>query len=213
MFGSLRHIMALIAAMLFSAFGALAMPTAQTAAHQVEFFPQRETTVVELVNVHFAARAPPKTTANIAFTGAAVVEHGNGVIMRRHEIHAVSFGFDVGFDAPNTGLPKNGVDCENISTAGPGQSVVPRDFNEQVLFDGVHASPSNGRPLLGLNNDPRFQSSDGFQKMEMTHQLPDGTNVTVHYQYNLNTGLPYDVKIVTPQRVPPVLQPGPSVTE
>lgn len=115
--------------------------------------------------------------------------------------------------APNRGLPSNGVDYDNISTAGPGQSAIPRDLNEQTLFNGVRSNPSSGRPLPGLNNDPRFQGSDGFQKMEMTHRLPDGTNVTVHYQYNSNTGLPYDIKVVTPQRVPPVLQPGPSVRE
>lgn len=118
-----------------------------------------------------------------------------------------------GGSATKGGLPSNGVDYDTISTAGPSQSAIPRDLNEQALFNGVRSSPSSGRPLPGLNNDPRFQASDGFQKMEMTHRLPDGKNVTVHYQYNLNTGLPYDIKVVTPQRVPSVLQPGPSITE
>lgn len=118
-----------------------------------------------------------------------------------------------GTASTNAGLPRNGVDYDTISTAGPRQSAIPRDLNEQALFNEVQSSPSSGRSLPGQNNDSRFQASDGFQKMEMTHRLPDGTNITVHYQYNSNTGLPYDIKVVTPQRVPPALQLGPSVTE
>ena len=116
-------------------------------------------------------------------------------------------------NATNTGLPRNGVDYDTISTAGHRQSAIPRDLNEQALFNGVRSNPSSGRILPGMNNDTRFLASDGFQKMEMTHRLPNGSNVTVHYQYNSNTGLAYDIKVVTPQRVPPVLQPGPTVTE
>ncbi|WP_284306496.1 DUF637 domain-containing protein [Hydrogenophaga electricum] len=108
-------------------------------------------------------------------------------------------------------LPNNGVDYEKISTAGKGQSATPRDLNEQVVFNNVIGNPASGKPLPGLNSDPRFQSSDGFQKMEVTHKLPDGSNITVHYQYHSGTNRAYDVKIVTPQRAPPALQPGASI--
>ncbi|MEK6636849.1 MAG: hypothetical protein AABY88_02075 [Pseudomonadota bacterium] len=102
------------------------------------------------------------------------------------------------------------VDYEKISTAKPGQAIKPRDLNEQVLFNQVIDNPAAGRKL-DLSGDPRFKASDGFQKLEAIQKLPDGTNITIHYQYNSVTGKAYDIKFVTPQRVPPPLQPGPSI--
>lgn len=52
-----------------------------------------------------------------------------------------------------------------------------------------------------MNNDPRFPAEVGFQKMQVTHKLSDGSSITIHYQYNSNTGKAYDIKITTPQRV------------
>lgn len=102
--------------------------------------------------------------------------------------------------------------AEKISTAKPGlQSAAPRDLNEQMFWKQVESNPSQGGKLPGMNNDPRFPTSAGFQKMEATHYLPDGSSISVHYQYNANTGKAYDMKIVTPQRNP--LQPGPSLTD
>ena len=97
-----------------------------------------------------------------------------------------------------------------ISTAKPGvQFTAPRNLNEQVLWNLVIDTPSLGQPLRGMNKDPRFPTDAGFQKMQATHQLPDGTNITIHYQYNLNTGKAYDMKITTPERKN--LQPGNSI--
>ena len=73
-------------------------------------------------------------------------------------------------------------------------------------------NPKGGDPLP-LGSDPRFSRDTGFQKMQANHQLPDGSNITIHYQYNSNTGKAYDIKIVTLQQTPPVLQPGPSIKE
>jgi filamentous hemagglutinin len=102
--------------------------------------------------------------------------------------------------------------AEKISTAKPGiQSAVPRDLNEQTFWKQIESNPSQGGKLQGMNNDPRFPASAGFQKMEATHYLPDGSSISVHYQYNINTGKAYDMKVVTPQRNP--LQPGPSLTD
>nr|WP_236640307.1 hypothetical protein [Dickeya undicola] len=101
--------------------------------------------------------------------------------------------------------------AENISTAKPGQQFTePRDLNERLLWDQVKASPSTGEQLRNMNNDPRFSPDAGFQKMQVTHELPDGTNITIHYQYNANTGKAYDMKITTPKRSE--IQPGPSLT-
>ena len=99
--------------------------------------------------------------------------------------------------------------AERVSTAKPEHSIVPRDLNEQVLWNQVKSDPSKGVALVGLNGDPKFPVSIGFQKMQATHQLPDGTYITIHYQYNARTGKAYDMKIVTPQRSD--LQPVPSI--
>ncbi len=66
-----------------------------------------------------------------------------------------------------------------------------------------------GEKLKDMNNDPRFPTSAGFQKMEAVHKLPDGSSITIHYQYNSTTGKAYDMKITTPQPNP--LQPGVSI--
>ncbi|HHQ6628033.1 TPA: VENN motif pre-toxin domain-containing protein [Serratia fonticola] len=102
--------------------------------------------------------------------------------------------------------------AEKISTAKHGvQSPAPRDLNEQVLWKQTESSPSKGQILEDMNNDPRFPISAGFQKMQVNHELPDGSNITIHYQYNSTTGKAYDMKITTPQRNP--LQPGPSLKD
>ncbi|AKH65867.1 hypothetical protein AA106_15815 [Photorhabdus laumondii subsp. laumondii] len=62
-----------------------------------------------------------------------------------------------------------------------------------------------------MNKDPRFPTDAGFQKMQVTHELPDGSNITIHYQYNSTTGKAYDMKITTPKR--PEIQPKPSITD
>ncbi len=90
--------------------------------------------------------------------------------------------------------------AETITTAKGIQNPYPRDLNEKVLWNGVKANPSNGQPLKGMNNDPRFPASAGFQKMQVSQKLSDGSSITIHYQYNSNTGKAYDMKITTPQR-------------
>ena len=49
--------------------------------------------------------------------------------------------------------------------------------------------------------------------MEAKHKLPDGSGISIHYQYNSNTGKAYDMKITSPQRIPPVLQPGKTIKD
>ena len=101
--------------------------------------------------------------------------------------------------------------AEKISTAKGIQSSTPRDLNEQVLWKQVENSPSNGYPLKNMNSDPRFPESAGFQKMSTNHILPDGSNIELHYQYNVVTNKAYDIKTVTPKRSE--LQPMPSFKE
>ncbi|HGM6878993.1 TPA: DUF637 domain-containing protein [Serratia marcescens] len=100
--------------------------------------------------------------------------------------------------------------AEGISTAKAHQATAPRDLNEQVLWNLVKKNPERGENLY-LNNDPRFSTAAGFEKMQVTHRLPDSDSITIHYQYNKHTGEAYDMKITTPKRND--LQPGPSIKE
>ncbi|MBH3277233.1 DUF637 domain-containing protein [Serratia marcescens] len=102
-------------------------------------------------------------------------------------------------------------DAEGISTAKGIQVTSPRDLNEQVLWNIVRNNPEHGTPLKGLNNDSRFPVEAGFQKMDATHYLPDGSTISIHYQFNSNTGKAYDMKITSPKRS--TIQPGPSLND
>nr|WP_306304621.1 VENN motif pre-toxin domain-containing protein [Erwinia persicina] len=91
--------------------------------------------------------------------------------------------------------------AEFTTTAKGIQNPFPRDLNEKVVWNQIRANPgSAGEPLKGMNKDPRFPTSAGFQKMEAKQKLSDGSTITVHYQYNSITGKAYDMKITTPQR-------------
>lgn len=95
-------------------------------------------------------------------------------------------------------FPAGTVNYESHSTARLEQSKVPRDLNEQVLWNRVKDDPSKGEPLK-LNNDPNFPREDGWQKMQVTHWLPNGNNITINRQYNERTGKAYDMKVLAPQ--------------
>ncbi|WP_261336595.1 hemagglutinin repeat-containing protein [Rhizobium leguminosarum] len=92
-------------------------------------------------------------------------------------------------------VPGMQIDYDTISTAKPGQATTPRNLAEQVLWNQVTNNPVSGSKLIGLNNDPRFPASNGWQKMEATHTRPDGTKISIHYQYNSVTGRAYDMKL------------------
>ncbi len=91
-------------------------------------------------------------------------------------------------DAPLTGtktppqVPGMNVDYDKVSTAKPGQATAPRNLQEQVLWNQTLRDPASGRKLE-LNNDPRFPTSNGWQKMETKHKTPSGQNISIHYQY------------------------------
>ncbi|PPU34025.1 hypothetical protein XarbCFBP7604_09180 [Xanthomonas arboricola] len=52
---------------------------------------------------------------------------------------------------------------------------------------------------VARHNDQNFPREDGWQKMQVTHWLPNGNNINIHYQYNERTGKAYDMKVLTPQ--------------
>jgi hypothetical protein len=98
--------------------------------------------------------------------------------------------------------------AESLSSAKPDQSIFPRDFQEQTLWNRVKADPVSGKILDGMNSGSDFPNYAGFQKMQATHLLPNGESITIHYQYNKLTDKIYDMKFTTPQPTPFVLQPG-----
>jgi len=101
---------------------------------------------------------------------------------------------------------------DSISTANSakGQVAQPRNLEEGLVVQEVLADPEIGKPL-DLNNDPLFHKDDGFIKMSYSHKLPDETSITVHYQYNKDTGKVYDIKFDSPEPNP--IQPGISIKE
>lgn len=96
--------------------------------------------------------------------------------------------------------------AENISTAKsdkiPPQVTAPRNFRETTLWNHVIKNPKDGEPLIGMNGDPRFPTSAGFQKMQaIARGNGKNDNAVIHYQYNSKTDKAYDVKIVSKEQV------------
>ena len=105
-------------------------------------------------------------------------------------------------EAYDNGLIKK---AENISTANsnknPPQVTNSRNISERILWRHVEQNPKDGQPLVGMNNDPRFPKSSGFQKMQAIARGSDGHNIVIHYQYNSKTNKAYDIKIVSKEKV------------
>lgn len=124
-------------------------------------------------------------------------------VTERSSVNRDYYGRENAADEFSAGLP----DYATHSTAKSYQSTAPRDLSEQTLWNRVTENPSAGRDTK-LAGDKDFPRSEGWRKMEVSHRLPSGENITIHYQYNSVTDKAYDMKITTPQQLPPVLQPG-----
>ncbi|MDF7675126.1 hypothetical protein PT283_10210, partial [Acetobacteraceae bacterium ESL0697] len=72
--------------------------------------------------------------------------------------------------------------------------------NPKPDFDVENGGDSFNLGQEFKNGDPRFPNDAGFSKIQRTHKLPNGDNISIHYQYNSNTNAAYDMKIDTPQR-------------
>lgn len=131
-------------------------------------------------------------------SGALLTEKITAKLVKEGVGDALTLGSKKPFSIYHQRLIKN---AEVISTAKPSvQFTAPRNLNEQVLWNLVIDTPSLGQPLKGMNKNPCFPTDAGFHKMQATHQLPDGSHITIHYQYNLNAGKAYDIKITSPER-------------
>ncbi len=97
-------------------------------------------------------------------------------------------------------VPGMNVDYDKVSTAKTGQATAPRNLQEQVLWNQTLRDPASGEKLDNMNNDPRFPTSNGWQKMQTSHTDPQGRSISIHYQYNSISGKAYDMKLTNPQR-------------
>jgi hypothetical protein len=156
--GFLRHIIGLIIALLVTALGAVAMPVAPTAANQAEFFPHQPAAVAEHADVHFAARAPPSTVADVAVKGPAVAEHGNGIVMHGHETQVVGLVFGVGLDAPNRGAFRT-TDAVSVTGARSIDKAQSYETGVREIYGGASLSDRSftvivdGRRVNGIADD------------------------------------------------------------
>lgn len=77
--GFARHIIGLVIVWVATALSGAAMPMAPTATSQAEFFPHQTAAVAMHADVHFAARAPPTTSANVAATASGAAAQGSEI--------------------------------------------------------------------------------------------------------------------------------------
>lgn len=84
--------------------------------------------------------------------------------------------------------------ADRFSTANSRQSAASRNIQEQIFEKSVRENPLQDTVLAGMNNDSRFPTSAGFQKMEAKITLATGEKVSIHYQYNRKNGKVYDLK-------------------
>lgn len=146
--GFLRHIIGLVIALLFSSLSAAAMPMMPTASDHAEFFPLQQTVTAEHIDVHFAARAPPLTGPSVAFTGAAVAEYGNGVLMHGHETQVASLGFVASCNAPNRGFGSADEAFDAISDFRSTRTIT----DAQGGTGTVSITEINGQRYVGVNS-------------------------------------------------------------
>lgn len=181
--GFLRHIIGLLAALLLSALGAVAMPMMPTASHQAELLLHQEAFVAEHTDVHFAARAPPLTAHHGAFTGAAVAERGIGFPIRGCEAHVASLSFSADFDAPNSTLPDgyrfvdDSVGAARPTLNGGNRWVIDNDGNAIIQRpDGTFARTQAEIDdlVLPAPNNTLFRVddfTDGFENPEQLNRI------------------------------------------
>lgn len=77
---------------------------------------------------------------------------------------------------------------------GRGQSKggkhVPETLEEKLAMEEAMSNPENGKTLDGLNTDPRWPASEGWEK-----KVQNVNGHEIHYQYNPRTGAIDDVKL------------------
>lgn len=159
----MRHIIGFITALLFSVLGVVAMPMASTASPQAEFFPYQEAFTADHTSVHFAARAPPTTLANVAVTDDVTVMHGSAIVTHGVEAQWASLNFGADLVAPNRTFTKDNafetIDQFRSRKGGfdeLGDSIpIKGDGQGTVAFVDV-----GGKPIFGVNSSALVRDVD-----------------------------------------------------
>jgi RHS repeat-associated protein len=150
-------------------------------------------------------KSDPNGHAFLTNVGKAIakgIERLGRALFGSAEKGAMKHSDDLSNLGKNSSGPKAATTATNtnghISTADPkkGSYKEPQNLIDKMLMDEVRRNPGNGRPLLGLNRDPRFAAKDGWQKMELTEQTNGNLRSTIHYQYNIRTGEVADIKSI-----------------
>ena len=158
----LRHIIGLIAALLFSVFGTNMAFAVPMVASDITYFKAEAIHFVQSDDVDFAARAPPLAVANITVTGGVTVMRGSAFALHGQETVTALFGFGGDFSATNGGLPvpenlgknihdgEQGKHIPGHSNYDPskGRSILTANAGE--LLDGVH---SGKYPIVRMAGD------------------------------------------------------------
>ena len=81
-----------------------------------------------------------------------------------------------------------------VQPVGSTRRTTPSNLNEQIAMNQVKSNPLNGARQVPIKlNDTRWSSTGGWVKMENIVRL-NGGNITVHFNYNTNTGAFADFK-------------------
>ncbi|MGA3129135.1 MAG: RHS repeat-associated core domain-containing protein, partial [Candidatus Korobacteraceae bacterium] len=88
-----------------------------------------------------------------------------------------------------------------FGTGGGGGAVESgaADLSDQLVIQEVKSNPSVGEQIMkGSLKDPAFPETDGWAKMQYTHEplTQNARRVTVHYFYNTTTKVVKNVKIM-----------------
>ena len=103
-----------------------------------------------------------------------------------------SGGSGSGNSSSNSGGVGNPVNSKGNGSTG---KITPNNLKEQMAMHQVKSDPlRNARELPFTMNDSRWPGSEGWVKMESVTRMPDGSKVTIHFNYNTVTGAFDDFK-------------------
>jgi hypothetical protein len=73
---------------------------------------------------------------------------------------------------------------------------IPNNLNEQLAMKQVQSDPLNGATKIPIQlKDTRWPSNEGWAKMQNIIETSEG-KVTIHFNYNANTGAMADFKFI-----------------
>jgi hypothetical protein len=81
-----------------------------------------------------------------------------------------------------------------MGSTGKTGRTIPNNLNEQLAMKQVQSDPLNGATKIPIElKDSRWPTNEGWVKMQNVVKTTEG-NVTIHFNYNTNTGAMADFK-------------------